>query len=159
VSNVFDGSVDEKADVRDREVGDAADFLVTESVLKLQADDFLLIRGQGGKKLEYLPGAITALGGNSGRRLAAFVRFQFDTIHRRHSAFLSSHIQGPVSANGIEPFGQVPLQPFLRLRAQLHEGVLHHVARAFNIARDLRGVARQWTFELPERCVHPIRFV
>jgi len=38
--------VDEEADICDRERRDAADFLVAETILKLEPDDFLLIARQ-----------------------------------------------------------------------------------------------------------------
>ena len=47
-AEAVEGVVEEDADVRDREFGDAADFLVAETVLELQADDFLFGGGQRG---------------------------------------------------------------------------------------------------------------
>ena len=48
------GRVNDEADIGHREIGDAADFLVAESILELEPDDLLLLRGQLADEREVL---------------------------------------------------------------------------------------------------------
>src|SRR5262249_19613382 len=61
-SKCLDSGMDQVADVGDGMAADAADFLVREPVLKLEAEDLALIGGQGLQELDDPRAQLAALG-------------------------------------------------------------------------------------------------
>ena len=105
----FDAGVDEEADVADAEGGDAADFLVAESVLKFEADDFLLIFGELFDGADDLAVGFLEFACRRGRGLSTGAIFDLKVGQGFHAALLSLHVQCAVAADGEEPLGQAIL--------------------------------------------------
>jgi hypothetical protein len=83
-----------------------------------------------------------------GGSFAAGLRGEFQIIKWFHTLFLSLEVERTVAANGEKPLGQVTLNFGGIFGTQPEKGVLHHVAGAVEVARDLRGVAHQRAFML-----------
>jgi len=152
----FDAGVDEETDVALGELGDAADFPVTESVLKFEANDFALIGRQVGEGVLYVALRLSRHRGGGWRGFIAGARGEIDVGERGKAAFFAVNVERAVPANGEEPGRQVAVETFGSFSAEAQECVLHYVAGAVEVAGQLDSVAEQGTFVLIEDGVEPL---
>jgi hypothetical protein len=103
VAEAFQTSMNEKTDVSRGQAGDFFDFLVAESLLEFQEDDFALVFGEAFQHFHDLGEALV--------KDAMFVRleagasdfFPTDVVERLEVLVLAKQIQRSVPANGEKP--------------------------------------------------------
>ena len=148
----FERGVNEHADVADRELGDFADFLIAEIVLKFELQHFLLPRRKRGhdpkeKSARFL--ALDMFVRRGTRWLSLF--FENFLVEISHALFLSANVERAVAADGEEPFGRsgIGLPAFAAL--QLNKSLLHDIPRPVAIAQNASGILQKGQFEAAEQ--------
>ncbi len=77
----------------------------------------------------------------------ALLFFENLIVEISHALFLSANVEGPIAANGKEPFGRrgIGLATFVSFK--LHKGFLDDITGPVAIAEDARGVLQEGQLE------------
>ena len=111
--------------------------------MELQPNDFLLVLGQPLDKLQNVLGRILSFGRVRLGGLATRLGNVLFVSHRLHAFLLPTHVQRPISANRVQPLGQMAVYVRRRFSAKTQESVLDHVAPTVYVAGDLACVAQK----------------
>ncbi len=136
----FERGMNEHTDMADRQLGDLADLLVAEVVLKFELQHFLLPWREGRHDPEQKAACFLAFDPLVRRGLVAFVFFEQCLVEIGHAFFLSADVQGAIAADGKEPLGRRGIRLPAFAPSQLDKRFLHDVACPFAIAQDARGL-------------------
>jgi len=132
------------------ECGDCADFLVAQATLKLEADDFTLIAGEGLEELEDTADCLAVI-----VLLVEVVHDgHLDMCERRGSGCLLAGVERQVPAYRKQPPGEMSLNSRWILSTEPEEGLLHNVSRHLRVAEQPLRVSDQWPLVAVERVNH-----
>ncbi len=146
--------MDQETHIADREPRDAADFLVTEAILELQANNLLLIGRQPVDQAQDDRQCFSGLEFRPGPRLGGQHTLGSTFSKPLHPSFLAIDIEHPVAAHGEEPFRQMPVDRRLGLGQETHKRVLNRVAGPVGITQQTRGVTQELRLELLDGRAH-----
>lgn len=135
-----------------RERRDGGDFLVAQTTLKLEIDDFALIAGERLEDIE-----------DAGERLAGVVLRvqvvddrQFGMCERRRPGRLLTRVERQVPADREQPRRQMSVHSRWIFPAQPEEGLLHDIPGRVRVAEQPRRVPDQRPLVAVERVNHPL---
>ena len=138
--------MDQKTDVADRQVGDTADFLVTEVAAELEREDFPLLNGKSFHQVEDLPKSFLLFEYGQRPRAGTWASVEVQIVQRAHPAFLAADVEGPVAAHREQPLRKVIPHSCRLLFAKTQVGVLNDLTGSLNVAKDSSGVPDERTF-------------
>lgn len=143
-------SVDEEADIGDREARGGCDFAVAEVVLEFEPEAFRLIAGEFLEELENGGGVVVSGGGFSGLWSVRGDAGEVVRVRADESAVAAEPVDGAVAADGEEPcFEAWAVQcGGICVGAEAEEGILNDIAGGVVVVGDAGGVAGEGGAEL-----------
>jgi hypothetical protein len=148
--------VNQDANVAHGELGDAADFFITKSILKFESDYFLLISREAVDQTEEGFVGFSRFNCFRGSRFVRGDSFHLAVLKTFHAPFLTQYIQRSVPTYGEKPFGEVSVDGFRRLREEFDKRILNDIARSIEVANHPRGIARKRSLKVRDGCLHKI---
>ncbi len=151
-TELAEGIVEDETDVADGESGDFGNLLVGAVVLKFEFEYILVIGRESLDQGPDLIGEFLDIGLIT--RLGLIIRdpFQGFVIVELKPLFFSQDIEGAVATDGEKPSFEILPHLGRVCFAELEQGVLHHIARPFDIpVEDVGGVTDEGAFMFLQR--------
>lgn len=148
---MLDAGVEKESDIGDTETGGTGDFLVTESMLKFEADDLALIMRELSHDIPYLIKHFLVIAPLFRPGLQGFKPVHGLAVVRvNHAIFLPQNIESAVAADGVKPGLAVLTDPVGISEVELEKSVLHHVTRPRLVTKNAASVGDERTLVLSQ---------